>query len=219
MKIFGAIILGWLSVSAAVAQDACEVKVIALVGEYEGDCKRGIAHGEGMAKGEDIYEGKWKRGYPHGIGTYSWANGDVYEGNWRRGQRHGEGTMTYAGGKVEKGFWKKDSYLGEYEQPYRVTSPPGNVKYTLLNRGDETNRVSVQIMRNGQLMEHEKILIIADKGTQFENLYEFGWESVEYPISLQIEYQIDNLMNTAKIKLQFAATIYEPGDWLIQLKN
>ncbi|MDZ7607199.1 MAG: hypothetical protein U5K79_16780 [Cyclobacteriaceae bacterium] len=53
----------------------------------EGECKKGLANGQGNAKGTDEYEGQFKDGLPHGTGTYIWANGDVYTGAWKKARK------------------------------------------------------------------------------------------------------------------------------------
>ena len=61
----------------------CKVLVDALSDKYEGRCKKGLAHGKGIATGIDTCEGKFKNGFPHGQGVYTWKNSDVYDGNWK----------------------------------------------------------------------------------------------------------------------------------------
>ena len=63
------------------AQD-CKVLKESISGSYTGDCKKGRAHGEGTAKGEDSYTGEFKKGLPHGFGKYTWADGSMYEGDF-----------------------------------------------------------------------------------------------------------------------------------------
>ncbi|HAA14742.1 MAG TPA: hypothetical protein DCE41_24850 [Cytophagales bacterium] len=201
------------------AQEACEVKVLELVGTYEGGCKRGVAHGDGTAEGTDSYSGTWKKGFPDGSGTYTYASGDVYVGEFKKGRRDGEGTLTFSNGDEKKGFWKNDDYIGEYEKPYKVTSPPNAVNYQLMNRGDNTNRVAVQIRRNNAQVPVQRLTYNADNGLQYEISSEFGWENVEYPINLNINYTIQDQMGSGTNNVVFRCTIYQPGDWLIQLKH
>ena len=44
------------------AQEKCKVLKADIAGEYSGDCKKGLANGEGISKGENTYEGKFKKG-------------------------------------------------------------------------------------------------------------------------------------------------------------
>ncbi|MEL6534225.1 MAG: hypothetical protein AAFQ98_02375 [Bacteroidota bacterium] len=207
------------STTSLFAQEACEVKIQELVGSYEGGCRRGVAHGTGTASGTDAYTGTWKKGFPDGSGTYTYASGDEYVGEFKKGRRNGEGTLTYVNGEEKKGFWKDDEYIGEYEKPYKVTSPPNGVNYLLTNRGDNTNRVATQIRRNGAQVPVQNLSYVADNGLQYEISTEFGWENVEYPVNININYVIQDQMGSGTNNVIFRVTIYQPGDWLIQLKH
>lgn len=69
----------------------CKVNDVDINQEYRGECRNGLAHGKGRAKGRDVYFGEFKDGNTHGRGTYTWANGESYEGDWVDGQRvHGK---------------------------------------------------------------------------------------------------------------------------------
>ncbi len=69
----------------------CKVNDVDINQEYRGECRNGLAHGKGRAKGRDVYFGEFKDGNTHGRGTYTWATGDSYEGDWVNGQRvHGK---------------------------------------------------------------------------------------------------------------------------------
>jgi hypothetical protein len=107
----------------------CEVALRAISGAYEGECRKGLAHGQGKATGTDTYEGAFKRGLPDGQGKYIWANRDVYVGQFKKGKKEGEGTLRKADGTVREGLWKADEYIGEDKTPYSVV-----VKSVSINR-------------------------------------------------------------------------------------
>lgn len=109
----------------------CEVLLEAISGTYEGDCKKGLAHGTGKSVGTDTYEGEFKKGLPDGQGTYTWAGGDVFTGEFKKGKKDGEGTLTQADGTVAKGYWKEDEYIGTDKNPYAV-----------INKSISVNRVT-----------------------------------------------------------------------------
>ena len=112
------------------AQD-CEVLKESISETYEGDCKKGKAHGKGTAKGEDSYTGEFRKGLPHGFGKYTWGDGKVYEGDFKNGSMEGEGKMTISleskADSVVTGFWKEDKYLGKYKDVYKEHSRSPNV--------------------------------------------------------------------------------------------
>lgn len=102
-------------------QESCRVRLPDLAGSYDGECRRGKAHGQGKAIGRDTYEGEFAKGLPHGHGTYTWATGDYYEGEFVKGAKEGEGKMVFAPVKadsvqtdsVQVGLWKNDLFLGK----------------------------------------------------------------------------------------------------------
>ena len=58
------------------------------VGTWEGDVKKGKAHGTGILtfKNGSVYEGKMKKNNVHGKGKLTTKDGEVYDGKWRRGK-------------------------------------------------------------------------------------------------------------------------------------
>ena len=42
-------------------QSECKVKMASISGSYTGDCKKGLAHGKGNARGIDSYEGQFSK--------------------------------------------------------------------------------------------------------------------------------------------------------------
>jgi len=127
--LLGVFLLAWMPTRPTAD---CEVLLEALAGTYEGDCKKGLANGQGTAQGTDSYTGEFKKGLPHGEGTYTWANGDVYTGSFAKGLKDGQGTLTHANGNPPLvGYWIDDEYIGTEKEPYSVT-----------NRSTTINRVS-----------------------------------------------------------------------------
>ncbi|MDA3779115.1 MAG: hypothetical protein PF487_02600, partial [Bacteroidales bacterium] len=119
-----------ISINPIISQeniDKCKVLDKNINEYYEGECKKGLAHGKGIAKGIDTYNGKLKKGLPHGYGKYVWKNGSYYEGKWRKGKRNGKGKMYNSLTKKEtKGIWKKDVFIKEItERPYEIVRQRG----------------------------------------------------------------------------------------------
>jgi hypothetical protein len=90
--------------TTSVAAD-CSVKDTEIAKEYAGDCRNGLANGEGKAAGRDKYVGGFRDGLMHGKGTYNWSSGSQYVGDFSDGMMHGKGTYTWTNGS---------HYIGEY---------------------------------------------------------------------------------------------------------
>lgn len=87
----------------------CKILKPEIAASYSGDCKKGLANGNGIATGKDKYEGKFKDGLPQGNGTYEYANGDKYEGDFKDGMRSGNGKFTF------KFLGRDSTYLGMWK--------------------------------------------------------------------------------------------------------
>jgi len=145
----------------AFSQDDCKVLLDAIAGSYEGGCKKGLAEGQGTAKGEDTYTGDFKKGLPNGVGTYTWANGDVYEGEFKKGVKEGEGKMwvVLADGqkKEQVGFWANDKYIGVNKDPYEIVTRSPNVLSIRINETENSsndgNAVFIEIQHKGRVQQ------------------------------------------------------------------
>jgi len=151
------IALAILFIHPVSAQNDCKVLLEDIAGQYEGECKKGLAEGQGTAKGKDTYVGDFKKGLPTGTGTYTWANGDVYVGEFKKGLKDGPGKMsvTLPDGtkKDQTGFWLKDEYIGENESPYEVISfTPGVLSVRITeteNPANDGNALFIELLNNG----------------------------------------------------------------------
>lgn len=128
-------------------------------GNYQGDRKNGIPHGNGRmnfyADAPFIeYSGSWIDGIPRGKGRLVHRNGDVFEGTFYFSRRPGfeapgrfyfstiyqKGRLTFASGDVYEGEWKDGRYEGKgkmffvggnvYDGEWRGGLQSGQGKYT-----------------------------------------------------------------------------------------
>lgn len=95
----------------------CQVHDPELQLNYRGGCHNGLAHGEGVARGEygAYYQGSFENGYKSGYGVKLYANGDAYAGDWKQDYRDGTGTYTYG----EQSPWRGDHYTGQWARDAR----------------------------------------------------------------------------------------------------
>lgn len=204
------------------AQEDCKVikKEISLT--YQGDCKKGLAHGKGEAVGIDTYVGQFKKGYPHGTGTYTGADSSVYIGDWKNGVRDGEGELTY---KIDgrdstiTGIWKDDVYVGPKPEKPKIIRSEGLERYSIRREG-EGNRILVDIFMNGSPNTTiENLSFFATSGTEFTMGRSIGYENINFPVIIKISYKTWNKMHTSQHYVSFEFEIKPEGKWKVVLTN
>lgn len=187
-----------------IAQDKSDCKVLleALAGNYEGDCKKGLANGNGIASGTDSYEGEFKKGLPEGEGVYTWSNGDVFTGTFKKGLKQGDGELVFSPERYKDsiltGFWKDDMYFGLYEDPYKVMSKSGPVNRVIVRRLGNSPQ-DIRIRGDMQMLRERGVNSMYFNGSGFDN--------IQFPFTLDME------ANYANVPVTFKVVIYEPGLW------
>lgn len=217
-------ILLMCSGALVMSQDDCKVLVKNLEGSYAGDCKKGLAHGEGHAKGTDSYDGDFSKGLPHGDGKYTWADGSIYEGEWRKGLRHGEGSYTYnyeGRDSVQAGIWKNDSYMGEIVLPaYKITRSTGVARSSISKSSDTGSGVRVNLLMAGRAnTDIEGFSMVCGSGSQFISGNTYGLQDAAVPYTVSIRYRTWNQMHSTQRDVVFEFTINEPGTFDVTISN
>lgn len=120
------------------ASMSCQVLDPELQLSYQGGCENGLAHGQGVARGEDgaFYQGGFQAGAASGYGVKLYANGDAYAGQWHQGYRHGQGMYEYG----EQSPWRGDKYVGQWQFDQRH----GQGSYLFYPTGEAFNTEWVQ---------------------------------------------------------------------------
>lgn len=203
--------------------DDCKVLMPQISGTYVGECKKGLAHGKGVATGTDRYEGQFRQGLPNGNGTYTWSTGDIYTGGWSKGLKEGQGKMSYLtarGDSVVEGYWKGDSYVGKVVvPPYVVVRKDELLGYNLRKVGGE-DIVVIKFMLKGQINTRLSNLQMSyTSGTRFKSGTYEGLQSVRYPLDIKITYTTSNPLSRSSFDVVFECTINEAGKWEITLNN
>ncbi len=186
------------------AQDDCKVLLEAIAGQYDGDCKKGMADGEGTATGEDTYVGEFKKGLPHGTGTYTWANGDVFYGEFKKGLKDGSGKLTVSTAeglnRVQEGYWSTDKYIGVNKDPYQIINrSPGilSVRITETNNpADDGNALFVEILHKGRVQQSPNFDFSINSGS-VQNRFPVGNKTKvlvsRFPLAFTLSYMGENL--------------------------
>ncbi len=197
-----------MSQPQTIAQKSSECKVLmkSISGQYEGDCRKGMADGMGKATGTDSYEGEFNKGLPDGEGKYTWSNGDVFIGTFRKGRKEGDGKLIYNqpkdGDSVLTGFWKNDEYFGLYESPFKVLSKTSPINRVLVRKlADSPNDILII----------GEIEMLREKGLNSLYFNGSGFEKVKFPFTVDMEG------SHANVPCSFKVIIYEPGRWEIKL--
>ncbi|MDR7370236.1 hypothetical protein [Flavobacterium aquidurense] len=209
MKKYIFLALLFFILKAVHAQD-CTVLLKNIDNTYEGDCKKGKADGQGLAKGIDNYKGQFKKGLPDGVGTYTWQDGKIYEGEFSKGLKEGQGKLIVNKDSIITGFWKKDVYIGLFDKPYKKISKSPNVSSYAINKvQDDINNLRFYIKVNQEPEKYPRINFIVHSGsfqTQIDNNDFVELTNVTYPIKLKASYNQDFI----------EIEIFQPGLWEIK---
>lgn len=215
------------------AQEACKVIPEALQGTYQGDCKEGLADGDGIAKGTDTYDGHFSKGLPNGYGTYKWNTGAAYVGQWKKGMRNGRGKYTYMVNDkevTEDGLWKNDKYKGPAPiKPYIIRQT--NVDKVITQYLGEGDQIMLRFFYGGSQvrdltgsqigLENQILNLVMEgsSGTEFFRTNEIGYENIDFPFTIKITYNSYNQLKTMTINCLLEMRIDQPGSYLIQIHN
>lgn len=204
------------------AQQECRVLLPGISGSYTGDCKKGLAEGQGTAFGTDTYTGSFRKGLPEGEGTYTWASGAVYKGHWKDGLRDGQGTYRIRSGETDSilsGYWKEDIYIGAKQvAPYTVASRIGVARTTFLKQATPENFVSFKFARTGSTSFNiEGLMLQGSSGSESVTTAFTGFTEPSFPFTGKVQFRAPNLLNTAVNNYELRFTINEPGGWTVTI--
>lgn len=216
------------------AQFDCQVVPEALKGQYNGECKKGLANGEGAAKGIDSYVGAFKKGYPHGFGVYTYANGSVYIGSFNKGQKDGYGIlkkMTEAGDVEEDyGWWLADSLMvaNDTKALFRVKERKGikMIDPKLTRDNSLKNEVWINFKIDGV---PDKTVVVSkaeiSSGKQLNTrdrslntLVAFS-DIEEFPVTFRLEYEIRETTHFEMTECVVEIMLFTGGLWEIDLNH
>lgn len=217
----------------AIAQN-CSVKDPNISGSYEGDCRRGKAHGEGIAKGKDTYEGEFRKGEKHGQGTYTYQNGNIFKGEFEEDQRYGFGKFVSATDSTQnkEGFWKGKNFMGKNKESLKgykiIVAQNVNEPSFSKGKGDE-NKLTITVR---DINKGIKNLSISDYGAarpqqvQYFSSGDSGSGTailpvldINYPFEATISYSVPNKSNNFDLPVILRIQIIEPGDWKMNVNH
>lgn len=219
------------------AQNKCEVLLPVIAKTYDGDCKKGKAHGDGEAKGEiGTYKGTFKKGLPDGEGMFTWSDGRTLKCEWKNGNIYGYGTETFKSTETDStiskiGYWKgtienyrfmgenKASLLG-YEilanqnlnqgpnfKKNKTTEPKLSIKITDINRSVSSYSLSERSSGRQQRVNN------VNGGIVTEII------DIVYPFTATLRYNVPNKTNNFSVPVLLKFTISEPGHWSLNIEH
>mgnify|MGYP001037214493 CR=1 FL=1 len=211
-----------LSVNYAVSQtnhNECKVLKETISDFYKGGCKKGLAHGSGVAKGTDSYEGKFKKGLPHGYGKYVYKNGDYYQGRWKNGLRHGTG-IQYVAAKSEKinGIWKDGTFIKEIIEPdYKVLQKRGVEDVKIVeNIGGEKGSIEIYFKRDGNTRRlFNRLTLSGNSGNIQKSFVQTGFFGVWFPFEGSVDFEVPNRTETVVFQCFVEFKINKEGAWKV----
>ncbi len=227
-------ILFFIFISNGFSQYDCKVLVEKLQGQYNGDCKKGLANGEGYAKGVDSYTGRFKKGLPNGFGVYTYENGSNYIGKFRKGLKDGYGllnTITEAGDLVQDyGLWMADSLIvpNDSKALFKVNISKGiKVVDPKLTRDITTkNQVWINFQVDGVT---DKSVVISEaeisngkqidtKARSLNTLIAFD-NIEEFPVTIKLKYEIRKTDQLFPVECQTEIVLFTAGMWEININH
>ena len=224
--IFGTLIISALFILHSYGQDnECKVLLNGLDEQYSGECKKGLAHGEGKAEGSlGKYEGKFKKGFPNGQGRLDYnetiAEGAYYVGSWQKGERDGEGTYYHSKDSITAGYWEDDDYIGKYAYPYKVLSSQAVPRYKFTKTSViGTPNIQIQFKRQGVLTMSEIITlqVQASSGSESRLQNYVVIENVDFPFEGFLTLSVTNRMKANTYSASFSFVINEEADWIVTI--
>lgn len=205
--------------------DECDVLLDRINESYAGECKKGLAHGDGLAIGRDRYEGEFKKGYPDGYGVCLYENKSKYEGYWSKGLIDGKGTMYLTSpdkkDSVLTGYWKRGNYIGEYDKLHNVnfTQNVSKVKFKYVS--DKKNRVEVRLQRGGNRISSVTYFDLTSATGASIRLVQYGgiFDDLEFPFEGKVRYTVPTILGGSQVTGRVEFQVLKPGHWVCTIES
>ena len=78
-----------------------------------------FAYADTLNFGASTYEGDVKKGKAHGIGIFTFADGSKYEGKFKKNKFHGKGKYTDSEGNIFEGKWRHGKFRNKIDKKTR----------------------------------------------------------------------------------------------------
>src|SRR5450432_862711 len=143
------ILLNTTILNAQDSSSGCKVIALSLLASYKGECKNGLANGQGEAFGIQHYIGSFKDGLPNGFGTFYYDDSTYHTGYFQDGVKEGKGEADYLHkGKqdsVIRGYWSGNEYRGKKYITYDFDGASKFDRYEINASPDWGHTISFEI--------------------------------------------------------------------------
>ncbi len=219
--------------SAQDVETACKVLTLTINKTYIGNCKNGLAEGQGEATGQHRYKGIFKDGKPNGSGVYYYNDTTYHAGFFQDGQKEGKGEthyMHYAkADSVIKGYWSGNVYRGKNYVTYDFNGATLFDRYEIKPSPQSGHTIGFEIYTTsgsptgvptdlqgqpGNVLRLEDITV-GDK-TIIRKL-----STVETPTRFYVTYDIDSFPAKLFVSMSngnnFTLNLYKAAAWSVRL--
>ncbi|MDP2422803.1 MAG: hypothetical protein U1C46_01570 [Bacteroidales bacterium] len=200
----------------------CKVLLREISDSFKGDCKNGLAHGKGTAKGEDTYVGIFKNGLPEGKGKYTYKNGNIFSGYWSNGLKNGKGEFIYfVNGKanIQKGYWENGEYVGTSnpDEFYRVTGLTGIEYYSIKKVEGDEKQIKISFIGAMAKYVPQGLEITISSGQLNQEIKNFFIHHYTCPMNCSVNFTIVTSGVIRQCNLIF--DILKPGKYEVLISN
>jgi len=208
----------------------CKVSLPELAGQYNGDCKNGLAHGKGEAKGRHHYVGQFKYGLPNGQGTYYYNDSVYHVGTFFDGMREGKGATYYTReGKPDslvKGYWSGDVFRGKRYSTYVVNDMPVFDRSEITASDETGNSITIETETTSGAIKGSNVAtgggliltvneVLSLDGSFIKKLDETS--GIKYKVSYQLSKFPARLRIILSNGQSFTLELYKPAKWNVYL--
>ncbi len=205
----------------AISQDIdCKVLLPNISSKYVGKCKKGLAHGKGMAWGVDTFRGNFSKGLPHGQGEYIWNNKVKYSGSWKNGEMHGKGKLTFNKDSVIIGYWQNGEYLksetSKSPQAFSIIKNKNIDRCRIVKTGSG-DRILIKLQEFSGQRPYDFFSVSVDGGNYFKIGNSIGVLITKLPIEVNIRFTAPSKLKTITYNYEITFVINEYGTWEVTL--
>ena len=217
----------------ALAQNNCQVLLSGLLDKYEGECKKGLAHGKGVAYGNGfLYQGLFKKGYPHGKGKIKFEGKQTFIGEFSNGLVKGYGKLYIGDSIVNEGYWKgpinKYKFMGVekadldgYAILVKNNLNEASLKFSKSDNNSKTVAVRLSDTKNqsirGVSIEERTSGQVTNSTFTASRVY-LELNNLKFPFTCTLRYSISQSGNL-RIPAILRFIIKEEGDWTIRVTH